>query len=304
MIPYLQTKFQAYNKVFALILMMALGVMLPQLHALSFLIQYLLMFMLFYAFWGIEIKSDFFHKGLIWLLLTNLAVAFVSYWILYRLNMTLALAAFVTGIAPTAIASPVVVSFINGHVPYVIGSVLLTNIVSALVVPFALPYIVGTVVEISILQVLQPVLIVMFVPLILTRLAILLPQNVRGVIGKGKAMSFPAWLVNLLIISAKAAEFLRSEAVNSTSMVISIAFISLVICVVNFSLGALLGGRRYWQESSQALGQKNNSFVIWIALTFINPLVAMGPTFYILYHNLYNSWQIYRFQKQQKDRGL
>jgi len=69
--------------------------------------------------------------------------------------------------------------------------------------------------------------------------------------------------------------------------------------MINFGLGALLGGERFRQESSQSLGQKNNSFVIWIALTFINPLVAMGPTFYILYHNLYNSWQIYRFEKRR-----
>jgi len=51
----------------------------------------------------------------------------------------------------------------------------------------------------------------------------------------------------------------------------------------------MLGGRNHWQEASQALGQKNLAFVIWISLTFINPLVAMGPTFYILYHHPYNS---------------
>ena len=72
-----------------------------------------------------------------------------------------------------------------------------------------------------------------------------------------------------------------------------------MICILNFRLGGLLGGERFRQEASQSLGQKNNSFVIWIALTFINPLVAMGPTFYILYHNLYNSWQIYRFERQR-----
>ena len=32
--------------------------------------------------------------------------------------------------------------------------------------------------------------------------------------------------------------------------------------------------------------------------SYINPLVAMGPTFYVLYHNLYNTWQIYRFEKR------
>jgi BASS family bile acid:Na+ symporter len=78
-----------------------------------------------------------------------------------------------------------------------------------------------------------------------------------------------------------------------------IAFVSLVICIVNFGLGALLGGREHWQEASQALGQKNLSFVIWIALTFVNPLVAMGPMFYILYHHSYNSWLIYQFERKR-----
>jgi bile acid:Na+ symporter, BASS family len=73
----------------------------------------------------------------------------------------------------------------------------------------------------------------------------------------------------------------------------------MVICIINFSVGALLGGHYYWQEASQSLGQKNLSFVIWIALTFINPLVAMGPMFYILYHHLYNSWSIYQFERKR-----
>ena len=77
--------------------------------------------------------------------------------------------------------------------------------------------------------------------------------------------------------------------------------ISLAICIINFGVGALLGGRSHWQEASQSLGQKNLSFVIWISLTFINPLVAMGPMFYILYHHLYNSWSIYQFEKRRNN---
>ena len=110
---------------------------------------------------------------------------------------------------------------------------------------------------------------------------------------------FPIWLINLLIISANASDFLRHRNTESVSMLAIIALISLVICIINFGLGAYLGGRSHWQEASQSLGQKNLSFVIWIALTFINPLVAMGPTFYILYHHLYNSWSIYQFEKRR-----
>jgi BASS family bile acid:Na+ symporter len=106
-------------------------------------------------------------------------------------------------------------------------------------------------------------------------------------------------LLALFIICSKAGDFLRNHVTASTADVLLIALISLLICILNFGLGALLGGEHFRQEASQSLGQKNNSFVIWVALTFINPLVAMGPTFYILYHNLYNSWQIYRFERRR-----
>jgi BASS family bile acid:Na+ symporter len=139
----------------------------------------------------------------------------------------------------------------------------------------------------------------MFVPLLLSRLVSRLPSSVQGFVRKGKVFSFPLWLANLFIVSANASNFLRNDHSDSAATLIAIALISLVICVINFGVGALLGGRRNWQEASQSLGQKNLSFVIWVALTFINPLVAMGPTFYIVYHHLYNSWSIYQFEKRR-----
>jgi BASS family bile acid:Na+ symporter len=151
---------------------------------------------------------------------------------------------------------------------------------------------------------LQPVLIVMFAPLILARLASRLPSGAQAFIRKGKRFSFPLWLVNLFIITANASNFLRNENSDSALTLVTIALVSLVLCVVNFGVGALLGGRGNWQEASQSLGQKNLSFVIWIALTFINPLVAMGPTFYILYHHLYNSWSIYQFEKRRSPQEV
>jgi BASS family bile acid:Na+ symporter len=226
-------------------------------------------------------------------------VAFISYAVLARFNLMLALAAFMTAVAPTAIAAPVIISFIEREVEYVVTSVVLTNIASAIIVPIALPSLLGAEIHISVLEVLQPVLIVMFVPVILSRLVSRLPVGTQDFIRKGKVSSFPIWLVNLFIISANASDFLRNGNTDSISTLAIIALVSLLICIVNFSVGALLGGRSHWQEASQSLGQKNLSFVIWIALTFINPLVAMGPVFYILYHHLYNSWSIYQFERKR-----
>ena len=288
------------GKGLSLLFMMLVGAFVPQAHTFSFLIQYLLMVMLFFAFLDIEFKPQAFKKSVLGVLLANIAVAFVSYVILVQFDVTLALAAFMTAIAPTAIAAPVIINFIQREVEYVVAAVVLTNIASALIVPIALPSLLGTAVQISVWEVLQPVLVVMFVPLILAQLVKILPTDAQAFVRKGKAFSFAIWLVNLFIISANASDFLRNGNTNSISTLAFIALVSLIICIVNFGVGALLGGRSHWQEASQSLGQKNLSFVIWIALTFINPLVAMGPMFYIVYHHLYNSWSIYQFEKQRR----
>lgn len=291
--------FKAYGKVFGLLAAMLLGGLSPGLHRFSFLIQYLLMVMLFFAFLDIRLKPAAIQRSVLWVLLANFGLAFLSYAALVSFDGTLALAAFMTAIAPTAIAAPVVIGFISGEVEYVIAAVLLTNISSAVVIPFALPLLIGADAPISVRNILEPVLVVMLVPLILARLAAYLPAQAQGLIRRGKAYSFPIWLVNLLVISANASNFLHTEKSYSGLTLLTIALVSLFLCILNFGVGALLGGQRNWQEASQSPGQKNLSFVIWVALTFVNPLVAMGPTFYILYHHLYNSWSIYRFEKRR-----
>jgi bile acid:Na+ symporter, BASS family len=296
----LTSTFHTYNKVLGLVLMIVIGILFPQFGSLSFLIQYLLMAMLFLAFLDIEFRRDSFQRGILWVVLANILIAFAGYGILRPFNLQLALTAFITGIAPTAIAAPVIIGFLQGRVEFVAGAVLLGNLTMSLVLPLALPFVVGDVVKVSVWQVLEPVLVTMLVPLFLARGSRLLPPPSQSLVRRGKVLSFPFWLLALLISTAKASDFLRSDVSASAAIVLPIALVSLILCIVNFSLGAVLGGERFRQESSQSLGQKNNAFVIWVALTFINPLVALGPTFYILYHNLYNSWQIYRFERRRR----
>jgi BASS family bile acid:Na+ symporter len=295
------TSLKTYGNVLALILAMGIGVLIPQAGELSFLVRYLLMGMLFFAFLDLEFKLETFQKGGVFVLAANLAVALGAYLILSALRSDLAVTAFITAISPTAIAAPVIITFLQGQVEFMIAAVFVTNIGIALIIPLVLPYVVQGAQGITVWEVLQPVLITMFVPLILARLVAYLPHKARGLIRSGKRLTFPAWIVNLFIISANASNFIRNDRSDSLTLLVQIAGLSLIICVVNFSLGALLGGRAYRREFSQALGQKNLSFSIWIALTFINPLVAMGPTFYVLYHNLYNTWQIYRFKQYKKN---
>ena len=72
-------------------------------------------------------------------------------------------------------------------------------------------------------------------------------------------------------------------------MLFAVAALSLLTCVASFALDRLIGGRAFAREASQSLGQKNIPFTIYLAMTYANPLVALGPTFDVLWLNLWNS---------------
>jgi BASS family bile acid:Na+ symporter len=73
-----------------------------------------------------------------------------------------------------------------------------------------------------------------------------------------------------------------------------IAVATSLVCAANFALGWAIGGRQFRREASQSLGQKNTTMTIYLALAYASPLVALGPTCYVVWHNLWNSWQLHR----------
>jgi BASS family bile acid:Na+ symporter len=286
-----------YGRTLALILAMIAGSMVPEAESASSLLPYLLMGMLFFAFIDITITRESFHVSMLFIFLANLAIPLAIFFLLRPIDPVVALVGFLTAVAPTATATPVIVSYLRGRVDYVLPCVLLTNIGIALILPFLLPWVAGATVHINTGEILPPVLEVMFVPLGLAFLLRKFFPAVQRFLLPGKVLSFPIWLAMLFIVTSRASAFLQSTSGFSIDQLIWIAFISLIICVVNFGVGALIGGRHFRREGSQALGQKNNSFTVWIALTYLNPLAALGPTFYVLYHNLYNGLQLYRAER-------
>ena len=53
--------------------------------------------------------------------------------------------------------------------------------------------------------------------------------------------------------------------------------------------------------AGQSLGQKNTIFAIWMAYTFMTPETSIVGGLYSIWHNIYNSWQLYRASKDVKD---
>ena len=111
--------------------------------------------------------------------------------------------------------------------------------------------------------------------------------------GRTRNLSFGLWITAMFLITANASDFVRAHADTPHLILAQLAGASLLVCVASFSLGRVIGGREFSREASQALGQKNTTFTIYLALTYASPLVALGPTCYVIWHNLWNSWQLH-----------
>ena len=64
---------------------------------------------------------------------------------------------------------------------------------------------------------------------------------------------------------------------------------------------ASVGGASFITPGQLAkyLGQKNTTLTIFLALSFGTPASALGPVFYVLWHNLWNAFQMFRYDKSK-----
>ncbi|MDM8569110.1 hypothetical protein QUF50_06330 [Thiotrichales bacterium HSG1] len=224
------------------------------------------------------------YLGAIHIFLAMLGIAFSSYYLISFVNQDIAVIAFLVGITPTATAAPVMIRLLKKDVNYIIASVVLTNCLVAIFIPFLLPLITSTKANVSTGNMLFSTLMIVILPLLLAKTI-----NLRKKINPN--IFFYLWLAGLYLATAKASHYIFTEATTTPiTTIIAIAIVSMLLCIINFYLGTLIGKKQYYQENSQSLGQKNNMFMIWIALTFINPLAALGPMFYVFFQNIYNSY--------------
>jgi hypothetical protein len=122
-------------KTLLLLLAITLGALFPYGHEYTFLIRYFLMLMLFFPFLDVRFDKRIIRKSHFVILGTIISASVIIYFLLKPFNQILAETAFVTAIAPTAIAAPVIISLKNEKVEFVTFSLLLNNIAVALLLP-------------------------------------------------------------------------------------------------------------------------------------------------------------------------
>lgn len=267
-----------------------IGAIIPQASKFSYLIYYLLMFMLFFPFsqWKITTKI-FKEKKIYFILLINIMIGLLGYYLLIGYNQNFALIAFLIGIAPTATACPAVMGYLKGRVDFTIATVIVTNIFMSLFIPFMIYKISNINLEIS--TIFSQTIFVIFIPLILGQSIQHFLPKISNHLTRFKDMGFYFWLLVCFLAVSKASFFIQSSKVDIKTIFL-IGGLSAIICLLNFNIGRIFSKKEMSLEMSQTLGQKNTTFVIWIGFTYFNPLITLGPIFYLIWHNLYNSYQL------------
>jgi bile acid:Na+ symporter, BASS family len=253
------------------------------------------MAMLFLVFLQTRLARSSLSRSHFVLLGANIAIAFAGWgagWLIGGRDV--ALGAFFCGITPTAIAAPVIISFLRGRVDYVVAAFVLTNISIAALLPLLLPIVLGRATPDAFAQVLASVATVVFGPMLFAWLVRAVHPPAKEWPGRLRNVSFGMWVTSLFLITSNASAFVRAQTDMPHRVLLQLALASLLVCIASFALGRVIGGREFPREASQALGQKNTTFTIYLALTYASPLVALGPTCYVLWHNLWNSWQLHR----------
>ncbi len=208
--------------------------------------------------------------------------------------------AMICFICPTACAAAVVCAKLGGHAAHLITYILLINLAAALFIPLIVPLVNPqegqTFINTSIL-IIRQVFPTLICPLILAwTIRYTLPRLAQRLQNTGDT-AFYLWTVALTIAIAVTTRSIMHSHVALPTL-LGIALVTLASCWVQFTIGRHIGHPSNDHiAAGQAIGQKNTVFAIWMAYTFLTPVTAIAGGFYSVWHNIFNSYQLYKKRK-------
>ena len=268
----------------------------------------LLFIMLFVAFCKIKPTDLKPHRWHLWLLLTQcllFAAACFFLWAFPSTQSRVIVEGFMLAIiCPTATACAVVTQKLGGDAAATTSYTIIINMVVALLCPALLPLAhpqAGLSFVPAFMVIINKVFPLLIVPLFLAWFVRYLMPGFHRRIVATKDLAFYMWAVSLAIAIAVTCKAL-AHSQESMWNVGGIALVTLVACLFQFGFGRWIGSHYdVRMEAGQALGQKNTVFIIWLGYTFLSPITAAAGGFYSVWHNLVNSWQLYKKRKKSTD---
>jgi len=225
-------------------------------------------------------------------------------------------------ICPTATAAAVVTRKLGGDVPGITTYIVLINILAAVLVPLIVPLIqpmAGLTFWEAFNMILAKVLPLLMLPCFCAWLVRYLMPGVHRKLLKWQDLPFNLWVVALVLAIAVTTKAIVTSEMSWT-LILAMSAVSLLCCIFQFRAGRYVGscykprrpspsalkaeerGREVRKVTAgQSLGQKNTVFAIWLGYTFMTPETAIVGGLYSIWHNCFNSWQLYRHNHRTPD---
>lgn len=205
-------------------------------------------------------------------------------------------------ICPTATAAAVITHKLGGSASTLTTYTLLSNLMAAIIVPLVFPLVephAGLTFWAAFFKILGKVFPLLLSPFIAALLLRRFVPSVHRVLMACHGAAFYLWAVALVIVTGQTVRSLVTGTAP-VSVELLVAFGGLLACAIQFFLGKRIGSAYDDRISAgQALGQKNTVLAIWMACTYLNPLSSVAPGSYVIWQNLFNSWQLWKKRKGQ-----
>lgn len=240
----------------------------------------------------------------LWLLLFQVIFSTVAYFSLCHFDPIIAQGTFITIIAPTAAAAIAVSLILGANVTTMTTYLISCNLMVAIAAPLSFTWM-SSEHQVSFfdsfLAILGKVFPLLIIPFFIAFLLQLLWPRANMFIKKHKNLSFYTWAVSLTIVISRSIGMIIEEFQTHRTTFLWMVLISMILCAIQFAVGKNIG-KRYGDKvaGGQALGQKNTVLAIWMSQMYLNPLSSVIPTLYVIWQNLYNSYQM--IQHERKDR--
>lgn len=263
----------------------------------------LIFLMLFITFCRVkpsQMKLSMLH---FWMLLFQIVVSIGIYLLLLPLDPIVAQGSMICVLAPIAMAAVVIGGMLGANVATMATYSLLCNMVIALLAPVLLTFTGNGVCSFA--QILGRVAPLLIMPFAVAQCCRFLIPNCARWIADHSQISFYLWLLSLFVIIGRTTAFIIDLHDATFITEITLALVALIICLVQFKIGRVLG-RRYGDPvaGGQSLGQKNTVLAIWMAQSFLNPISSIAPTTYIIWQNFVNSYQIWKKERVESEPSL
>lgn len=257
----------------------------------------LIFLMLFVTFCRVKPRQMHLSMMHLWLLAFQIVVSIALYFGLVWLNPIVAQGAMICVLTPVAMAAVVIAGMLGANVPTMVTYSLLSNMVLGVTIPFVLSFAGSG--ACSFAQIMARIAPLLIMPFAVAQICRFFAPRASEWIADHSQISFYMWLAALVIVLGRTTAFIIDLGDASWAIELWLAFTALVICLVQFKLGRMLG-RRYGDATAggQSLGQKNTVFAIWMAQSFLNPISSIAPTAYIVWQNIVNSYQLWKKDKE------